>query len=163
MFSTDISKNIKAALKQDRIMEDASALLVPLTYIGVPTLLDFDGWAGLGAGFLATYLLGAAFNIPGMTSGAIAVASTHIAYSQFHDEITNLLGREPSNFQATGFADDVAGPSYPDGQRVLSYQYPTDRAGISDSRFLAPGVSDSSLVDTDSLMDEVDEDFEYAF
>lgn len=156
MFSFNFKSNLKKATTGNRIKEDLSAVAVPLVYWTVPTLLGLQGWSGLAVGTLSTWFVGAALDLPGMTSGAIATASTHIFHSFFRDEFVNIVGKEPWNFEPTtpngtgttsgvyGLAEGQSMVPVPDGQG--GYQYvnayqATDMPGGSVSDYYLPQVA----------------------
>lgn len=178
MLSMNFKANLKKATGGTRIKEDLSAVAVPLVYWTVPTLLNLNGWAGLAAGTISTWLVGALLDLPGMTSGAIATASTHVFHSYFRDEFVNLFGKEPWNFEPTagatndgymyGLAEGQAMLPVPDGRG--GYQYvsaysPTDlpAGGTAMNDYYlaqgsAPGMGDYYQADASALMDGADED-----
>jgi len=79
--------NIKGALNKESLVDSFSAALTPVIYIGVPSLLGLSGWTALAVGGLTTWMIGAAFKIPGMRAGAIGAMATHIAYAKLSGQL----------------------------------------------------------------------------
>ena len=165
MLSTNFKRNLRKATTGQRVKEDMSALLVPFVYWTVPTLLGLNNWGGLAAGVGSTWLVGALLDLPGMTSGGLAVGASHVFHSYFRDEFVGVFGKEPWNFLADdpsqfgvyGLHEGQTMLPVPDGrggyQYVSAYE-PTDMPaqGVNDY-YYPEGMSDY-YTPTDQLMDD---------
>lgn len=149
MLSMEFKKNFDKLTTPDRNAEYATALLVPVTYIGIPTIFGLKNWKAWCVGVGVTVGLGLTLNLPGMISGGIAAGVTHLGYSYFSDEVANLFKnskepRGPWNFSPRDGAQQgmtaqplngyyhpqeymaglAAGPevvTLPDGSQVYAY------------------------------------------
>lgn len=165
MFSADIQKNIKKLTTTQRMSEYATAALVPVVYLGLPSLMGLSGWKGWWAGTLSTVGVGLLFDIPGMISGGIATGLVHLGYSFAKGDIEDMINKPLWNFEAAGadptaFADyydssgymnGLSGPetvALPDGSLVTAYT-PTELPPATMNDYYEPTMND----DSDGLMD----------
>lgn len=81
--------NVKNSLKKDSLMTDLSAVLAVIPYVVIPSLFKLSGWTALAVGGLSTWLIGAAFKIPGMKTAALGIAAVHVVYAKFSGELAN--------------------------------------------------------------------------
>lgn len=77
-FSTSFSANFRKGFSKDALLGDALAVVAPLLYWGVPTLLNLEGYKGLAVGFGVPYLAGKALNVPEWCTASVAIAASHI-------------------------------------------------------------------------------------
>lgn len=129
MLSLDFKKNFDKLTTPARNAEYATALLVPITYIGIPTLLNLKDWKGWLVGVGATVGLGLALDLPGMVSGGIAAGTVHLGYSYYSDEVSNLFKnsktpRGPWNFTPRDGTAEAMAPAlngyYADPQQYMA-------------------------------------------
>ena len=79
--------NLKNSVKKDSLITDLSAVLTPITYVLIPSVLKLSGWTALAVGGLGTWLIGAMFKIDGMKAGAIGAMAVHVVYAKFSGEL----------------------------------------------------------------------------
>ncbi|MBK9249351.1 MAG: hypothetical protein IPM69_14870 [Ignavibacteria bacterium] len=92
-FSYNIKANIKVGFGKEALIDDLSALAVPLVYTLLPTVLNVQGWLAMFIGFAVPYAAGKLFNMPGVCHAALAVAGTHLIYAKGQGMITNAFSR----------------------------------------------------------------------
>ncbi|MFN8358587.1 MAG: hypothetical protein U0264_01615 [Candidatus Kapaibacterium sp.] len=92
-FSYNIKANIKVGFGKEALIDDLSALAVPLVYTLLPTVLNVQGWLAMFIGFAVPYAAGKIFNMPGVCHAALAVAGTHLIYAKGQGMITNAFSR----------------------------------------------------------------------
>jgi hypothetical protein len=79
-------------MSKQELTDDVSALLAAATWVIPSTLLNLNGYAGLGVAFASTWGIGALFNIPGLRRAAWALGAVQLAYTAGREPIENLLG-----------------------------------------------------------------------
>jgi hypothetical protein len=91
-FTLQINSNLKHSMSKQELTDDVSALLAAVTWIIPSTLLNLNGYAGLGVAFASTWGIGALFNIPGLRRAAWALGAVQLAYTAGREPMENLLG-----------------------------------------------------------------------
>lgn len=91
-FTLQINSNLKHSMSKQELTDDVSALLAAVTWVLPSTLLNLNGYAGLGVAFASTWGIGALFNIPGLRRAAWALGAVQLAYTAGREPIENALG-----------------------------------------------------------------------
>jgi hypothetical protein len=101
-FTLQIKQNLKHSMTKQELTDDVSALLAAVTWVLPSTLLNLNGYAGLGVAFASTWGLGALFNIPGLRRAAWALGAVQLVYTAGREPIEKALDKPLWRMDETG-------------------------------------------------------------
>lgn len=108
-FTLQIKQNLKHSMTKQELTDDVSALLAAVTWVLPSTLLNLNGYAGLGVAFASTWGLGALFNIPGLRRAAWALGAVQLVYTAGREPIETALEKPLWRMDETGGATTANG------------------------------------------------------
>jgi hypothetical protein len=121
-FTLQINSNLKHSMSKQELTDDLSAVLAAATWVLPSTLLNLNGYAGLGVAFASTWGIGALFNIPGLRRAAWALGAVHLAYTAGRKPIEDLLGQPLWRMDETATVVEAAPASTTTGGLAAAMQ-----------------------------------------
>jgi len=110
-FTLQINSNLKHSMSKQELTDDVSALLAAVTWVLPSTLLNLNGYAGLGVAFASTWGIGALFNIPGLRRAAWALGAVQLVYTAGREPIESALNTSLWRMDESASVTDAASGS----------------------------------------------------
>lgn len=165
---------IKNSFNQKAIIADLTGAIGGAVYAIIPSLLGLNGYTGLASGVVASWLLGAISNQPGIRAGGMGAAAAHLSWSydisnkffgkvQWRLDETAQVFKRREDGTAVQISDNGTQVIDVGGEKVIASTNPalsgTIYAGgrqVSDSMYMGGRqLSDDSYYDGSSLMDNL--------